>query len=74
MTQWWKENFNWIKWLAGILFWVASILLTNYVSFRETKSEIKLVDEKFNMVIKALDNFDHRFTTIEEYILYKEKK
>ena len=74
MNEWLCNNLSWLRWVLGII-WTAFVFgVATYVSFRETKSEIKLVDEKFNMVIKALDNFDHRFTTIEEYILYKEKK
>ena len=72
--NWWRENFSWIKYILGIIWTVFVFGVSSYVSFRETKSEIKLVDEKISLMIKVMDNIIKDNEQFKNYILFKENK
>ena len=74
MNNWWRENFSWIKYILGIIWTVFVFGVSSYVSLRETKSEIKLVDEKISLMIKVMDNIIKDNEQFKNYILFKENK
>ena len=74
MNNWWRENFSWVKYILGIIWTVFVFGVSSYVSFRETKSEIKLVDEKISLMIKVMDNIIKDNEQFKNYILFKENK
>ena len=72
--NWWKDNFSWIKWILGLIWTAFAFGVGLYVSFRETQAEFKALKEINQLTLQALEKFDTRFTKLEDYLLYKEKK